>query len=346
GGGRYGDVIDEFAPAGGPGYGEPSLQNDLFGFDAAIWPGFISGNLMPGTDRFLFGGEWFQPLYQDGRTLWYFNFRGQGDDNSASEFNTGTGVRVLTDPGWIFGGYAYWDHLRSRHGNNFNQGMIGFEAMSVLWDARMNVYFPESGPKAAGPAIASISGGNLVVSSGFERAYWGMDFEVGHLLWASGPAAQHEIRGFAALYHFDHSAAGADSITGPRVRGEYRWHDLPYFGPGSRFTFGLTLQADEERDAQLFAFARLRIPLDPWAHSRRPLSPLHRRMLDSVVRDVDIVTSTTRQSERALNPLTGREIRGYARIDAGTQNAHDLLEDLDTDSVIVLDGSEGVINAP
>src|SRR5690606_15541902 len=108
---------------------------------------------------------------------------------------------------------------------------------------------------------------------------------------------------------------------------------------------GLTLQADGERDGQLFAFARLRIPLDPWAHSRRPLSPLHRRMLDNVVRDVDVVTNSARRMERAINPVTGREIRGYARIDANTSNVDDLLDGLDTDSVIVLDGSQGVLHA-
>lgn len=325
-------------------YGAPS--DDLFAFNAAVWPGFISGNLQPGTDRSLYGGEWFQPLYQDGQTLWYFNFRGQSDDDSASEFNLGTGVRVLSDPGWIFGAYTYWDHLRSANGNTFNQGMLGVEAMDIFWDVRFNVYFPESGGKSVGAARARVSGGNLVVQTGLERAYWGLDFEVGNLLWAWGPTAQHEVRGFLGVYHFDHSANATQSITGPRARLEWRYFDLPYFGPGSRFTLGLTVQADRVRDGQAFAFARLRIPLDPWAHDRRRLSPLHRRMLDHVVRDVDVVTATANRRERAVNPFTGREIRGFARIDANTRHVDDLLANLEPDALIVVDGRRGDIELP
>lgn len=348
--GYAGDGLDGYGPDDGYGYGSDALLDDgyapagqMFGFDNAIWPGFISGNLTPGTDRTLFGGEWFQPLYQDGRTLWYFDFRGQADDSSAREFNTGTGVRVIAEPGWIFGAYTFWDHLRSKYGNYYNQGMIGVEAMSVLWDVRFNVYFPESGAKYAGPPKAVVSNGNIVVSSGIERAYWGMDFEVGNLLWACGPNAQQELRGYLGLYHFDHSAPSTPSITGPRARVEYRYYDLPYFGPGSRFTVGLTAQVDEVRDGQLFAFARMRIPLDVWAHKRKPMSPLHRRMLDHIVRDVDIVTNTARRTERALNPITDREIRGFAQIDANTQNPGQVLDDLDTDSVILVDGRAGEI---
>src|SRR5690606_12475998 len=53
----YGEgFADEFDPAGGPPFDEPYPHPDeLFGFERAIWPGFISGNLTPGTDRFLFG---------------------------------------------------------------------------------------------------------------------------------------------------------------------------------------------------------------------------------------------------------------------------------------------------
>ena len=283
------------------GYGpDPFLYEDpypplegLFASESPVLPGWISGTINAGTKRFIYGGELFQPVFQAGQTIGYLDFRLQGDDHSSGEFNFGGGVRMLSDPGWVFGFYTFWDHLRSSHGNHFNQGTLGIEAMSVFWDARFNVYFPESKAKGTGTAGAGVSNGTVVKQAGLERAYWGWDMEVGHLLWAAGPGAQHELRGYLAVYHFDHSANTLHSITGPRGRLEWRCYDLPYFGPGSRFTCGLTAQHDRVRDGQLFAFMQLRIPLDVWAHHRRPLSPLHRRMLDPIVRDVDVVTHRT-----------------------------------------------------
>ena len=339
-------LVESAAFAEESGSGRPGAEAGLFGFRGAHWPGFVSGNLTPGTDRFLYGGEWFMPLFQNENALWYFDFRGQGDDNSAGEFNTGTGVRVLTETEWIFGTYGFWDRLNSSQGNSFDQAMIGVEAMNLLWDVRFNAYFPESAGKFVGAPTASVSDGNLVVRSGLERAYWGTDFEVGRLLWHSGPQYEHELRGFVGMYHFDHSAPSTPSITGPKVRLEYRRYDLSWFGAGSRLSFGLTAQTDDVRDDQLFAFARLRVPLDLWAHKREPLSPLHRRMLDRVVRDVDVVTGLARHTERAVDSLTDREILGVTRIDAGTEDGLGVINDLDEGALIVVDGHAGVIQSP
>jgi hypothetical protein len=308
---------------------------------APIWPGYIAAAYQPGTDRILYNGDLFLPLWQDGHNLWFFDLRGQVDDDDAHEINAGTGIRTIAWPGWILGIYGFYDHLESANGNDFHQGTIGVEAMDVFWDLRFNVYFPESSGKAiAAPPVARISNGTIVVDGGIERAYWGLDVETGALLWAWGPNAQHELRGFLGFYHFDHSAPGFDSITGPRVRLEWRIFDLPYFGPNSRLTLGATAQADDERDGQLFGFIGLRIPLDGWAHHRPPLSQLHRRMLDPIVRDVDVVSNVTRQTEAAVNADTGRPLNNMHILDASDDLA-EIIPELEDDAVIVLDGSRG-----
>ncbi len=347
--GRQGFVADDFAyddsygPADAGLYAEPPLFDRLFAGPPPLWIGYVSSTFMPGTDRVLWNGELFLPLWQDGNNLWFFDMRGQIDNADAGEFNIGTGFRTLAPEGWIFGSYIFYDRLFSANDNRFSQGTIGFEVMDYHRDFRLNVYFPESrGQATSAPPSATISDGTIVVRSGVERAYWGLDLEAGHLLWATGPNAQHEVRGFVGVYHFDNSSSGFDNITGPRARLEWRWYDLPHFGIGSRFTCGLTVQADGERGGDAFLFAGLRIPLDPWAHARRPLSPLQRRMVDPLVRDVDVVSNVRQMTEAAVNPQTGQTINS-ARVIDNRDDLAALLPESSTNSIVVIDGNAGDI---
>lgn len=333
--------------AGEVGPADYPIDDPVPGFDtvfangAPIWVGHIASSYILGTERSIWNGEFFLPIWQDGRNFWYFNTRGQIDDEDAGEFNIGTGFRTMAWPGWVFGTYLFYDRLDSANDNGFSQATLGVEAMDVFWDFRFNVYFPESKAKRVStPPTATISNGNILVNSGVERAYWGVDFETGALLWAWGPNAEHELRGFVGMYHFDHSEPGFDNITGPRARMEWRVYDLPYFGNGSRFTWGFSVQADSERGGDASMFAGLRIPLDPWANARRPLSQLQRRMLDSVVRDIDVVTNVVGQSESAINTLTGKRIEGVRILQQG-DNISELVNETGKDSVVVIDGSEG-----
>ncbi|MEZ6147300.1 MAG: right-handed parallel beta-helix repeat-containing protein [Planctomycetaceae bacterium] len=339
--------VDDFGGDVGPG-GYP-IDDPVPGFEtvfangAPIWVGHIASLYMPGTERAIWNGELFLPLWQDGRNLWFFNMRGQVDDKDAGEFNVGSGFRTMAWPGWVFGSYLFYDRLNSSNDNGYSQATLGVEAMDVFWDFRFNVYFPESKAKAVStPPSATISNGTVVVNSGVERAYWGVDFETGALLWSWGPNADHELRGFVGFYHFDHSEPGFDSITGPRARMEWRAYDLPYFGNGSRFTCGFSVQADSERGGDASVFAGLRIPLDPWANARRPLSQLQRRMLDSVVRDVDVVTNVVGRSEAAINTNTGRVIQSVRTLQNGDNLANEI-PDAGEDSLVVIDGTDGDI---
>ncbi len=350
--GRQGFVANDFAYDGSYGPADadpyvdsPPLFDRLFAGPPPLWIGYVSSTFMPGTDRVLWNGELFLPLWQDGNNLWFFDMRGQIDNADAGEFNIGTGFRTLAPEGWIFGSYIFYDRLFSANDNRFSQGTIGFEVMDYLRDFRLNVYFPESrGQATSAPPSATISDGTIVVRSGVERAYWGLDLEAGHLLWATGPNAQHEVRGFLGVYHFDNSNSGFDNITGPRARLEWRWYDLPHFGIGSRFTCGLTVQADSERGGDAFLFAGLRIPLDPWAHARRPLSPLQRRMVDPLVRDVDVVSNVRQMTEAAVNPQTGQTINS-ARVLDNRNDLAALLPESGTNSVVVIDGDAGDISS-
>ena len=322
------------------------LAPDAAFMDApAVWTPYVSGTVKPGDDRSLLGGELVVPVWQDGRRLVFVNARGQIDDNDASEWNLGLAYREMLWPGWIVGAYAYWDHLHTAHSNNFNQATLGVEAMSFLWDMRMNVYLPESGAEFTSSSSAMVSNGTVVVVNGQERAYHGVDVEVGALLYSWGSNADHELRGFFDLFYFDSDAPGFEDISGPR-RLEWRWYDLPCLGNGTRFTCGIEAQYDDVREGQFFGFATLRIPLDPCAWRRPKLNPLQRRMVDPIVRDVDVVTNVASQSERAIDQRTGRIIDQVTVIDGRTaretgKSVDALIAEAGSNSLVVLSGDAG-----
>ncbi len=323
----------------------------VFSETAPVWVPYVSGTAKPGSDRSLLYGDFVLPLYQDGQSLLLLEMRGQIDDNDASEFNLGLAYRELLSPGWIFGAYAFWDRLHSANSNSFNQATIGVEAMSFLWDARMNVYLPESGGEFVGPATSMMANGTVVVANGVERAYHGVDIELGALMYSWGDNADHELRGFVDLFYFNSDAPGFQSIAGPRGRLEWRWYDLPCLGNGSRFTCGIEAQYDDVREGQFFGLATLRIPLDPCAWKRPKLNPLQRRMVDPIVRDVDIVSNTTTQYERAVNSRTGRTIddvvliNGHTTRDTG-KSVGELISQAGDNGVVVFSGDAGDIRIP
>lgn len=311
---------------------------------APRYVGHTEGRIMPGNQRTLGDVNLFVPLWQGHHEMFYADVRGQMDDGSNYEGNWGLGYRALLDSDMVVGGYAYYDSRWSEHGNHFNQMTLGIEAMTVDWDFRMNGYLPDTNVKSVdgtGGAQAQLIGNQLfIVTQGesSEMAYYGGDFEVGRLLRAWGPNNQIELRGFAGAYHFD-SDEDVPDITGPRARLELRAFDLKRLGHGSRLTLGADYQWDQVRNDQYFASATVRIPFGPGS---RQLNPLERRMVDRVVRDVDIVTNTQQgevgEAEEALFADTESLVAGVHVINS-TDDASDIAQDAPNDSLLVLNGT-------
>ena len=268
----------------------------------AKWKGYLEFLGKPGTARSLGQPDLFLPVLQDSNDLTFLNIRGQlqFDNTDNSETNIGLGHRHMFEE-WILGGYGYYDRRNTQYGSAYNQFTGGLELMSVDWAFRVNGYLPENQTNTfTGDADVSVlpAGDSINVQvNGVvqERALPGLDGEVGYLLpipWEAYTKVFDETRVYAGGYHF----LGQDqfeSVTGPRGRVEWRAYDLPVLGPGSRFMMGVEAQWDEPRGSQAFGLASLRIPLDVFSDksTRKRLTGLDRRMLQPVIRDVDVVTN-------------------------------------------------------
>lgn len=340
--------VDPFAPqplyAPMPGYADPGLSG-LFMETPVIWQPYAAVQGLFGNVSSVGIAQLMMPLYQDGQSLFFADIRGRFDDSSNSEGNFGLAVRKMIDPTWFIGLNGFYDYRQTSYGNSFNQGTVGIEAMSVLWEARMNGYIPESGAKPANAiSSAQLVGNTIFVSGGFERAYYGLDGEIGGLLWEEF-GGNLELRGFVGGYWFDTGKSGFPTVAGPKGRLELRAYDLAWFGPGSRLTLGVEFQNDNVRDFQVAGLVRLEIPIG-FFQPTRSLTRLERRMLDRIVRDNDIVT-VARQApaEVGIDSLTGRLLNNVTMVDATTANIPAaVVAAAGPNSTVVVDGFAGPIS--
>lgn len=323
-------------------YPNRTMWNRIFSNDQ-LYSAYTAWEIKPGNERVLGDGQIMVPLWQTTESLLFADLRGQMDDQQSYEGNWGMGFRQIRNESWILGVYGYYDLRHTEFGNDFNQATFGLEALSVEWEARVNGYIPETGSKSVSSLnSAGISNGTIVVRAGEERAYHGVDAEIGKLLndWCDGDV---ELRGYLGGYHFDTNAGGYPHISGPRGRVELRAYDLNWLGEGSRVTIGGELQWDEVRDTQVFGMLRVRIPLGPEQHARQ-LTRLERRMLDRIVRDVDVVAHAQGgPEEAAINPLTGREFGQVEVVDANG-NLQTAVNTAGVNGTVIASGAAGQLN--
>jgi hypothetical protein len=253
------------------------------------WGSHLDFEAKPGTKRSLGEGDLFVPLWQDGRSLVFGNFRGRFDNDSGREGNLGVGVRRMYEGGWNLGGYGYFDRRKTENDNYFNQATFGAEALGRDWDLRANAYLPYGDRVKSGPTdtLASLSGTAVVVSStdSEERALKGFDAEIGWRVPFFDVEAPRQLRVYAGGYRFKDDLA---KVSGPRVRAEFAMTELSELWSGAQLMISAEAQDDDRRGSQGFVAVRVRIPLGGKAERSR-LSWQERRMTAPVVRDVDIV---------------------------------------------------------
>ncbi len=132
---------------------EPS-NNHLFP-QGEKWYGTTEFTGKLGNHRDLTEASFLLPITQDQDSLMYFTLRGQTDEFDNSEGNFGIGYRQISPAHkWIYGGYGYFDVLKTENDNMFKQLTFGAELLSVDWDFRMNDYLAEDKEE--------IIGGNLL----------------------------------------------------------------------------------------------------------------------------------------------------------------------------------------
>ena len=127
------------------------------------------------------------------------------------------------------------------------------------------------------------------------------------------------------------------------MRTELHLYDLAVLGNGSCLTLEGLIQHDNLRDTQAETGLYVRVPFGPY-HGRR-LGRMRRRMVDRIVRDVDVVASNQEINEAAnfASKSNGIAINS-ARVIDNDDDLSDAVTLAGQNSLVVVDGGAGAIN--
>lgn len=271
-----------------------------------LWAPTSDFSLKAGDKRTLGTVSFMVPLVQNQDTLFFADLRTVLSDQDTWEGNAGIGLRKITKYDFIAGGYAFMDARLSEHDNKFYQITAGAEVIGGKWDGRINIYHPlgeEEKLAFDNGVTASLSGTRLFLQDGriFESALKGFDVEYGHAL----PYMDH-IRAYMGHYRF--IGNNVKNVEGYRARVAADIGEWVRIGAEKQFS-------DTARGDALFGEIRVRYPFGGWQEQstkRRHMTQIQKRMMEPIIRDIDIVTAAQNQPEPvAAKTLNGEQSNIY-----------------------------------
>ncbi len=258
---------------------------------APLWSPVADFSYKGGNKRHYGTVSLMLPFAQSEDSLLFADIRTVVSDQDSFEGNAGLGIRKIAGHDAIFGAYGFFDTRLSAYDNVFQQATFGAEMIGEHFEVRGNVYRPVGEDKKLAydnGASAFISGNNFMIQDGriYERALKGFDVEIGH----SFPVLEN-ARGYIGYYNFHND--GVTDVSGYRARVETDIGDWVEIGAEKQFS-------DTTQDDAVFGEIRIRIPFDGWTKGgerRKAMSPLQKRMMVPIVRDIDVVTKTLPAAE-------------------------------------------------
>lgn len=236
-----------------------------------------------GSDRDLTQLEFFSPILQSDKSLWFIDLRGWLDDNDTSENNLGLGYRKIINDKYILGLYGFYDIRETDNDNEFKQKTFGIELLTENYDFRANYYDADEQKKLTNAQSVNsepiIVGNQILVADqqSFETSFSGYDVEIG----AKIPRIE-DLSAFLAYYKFENDKSNID-LDGYRARAEYK-----VFKTNDR-KHNIILEAeycdDDFRDDITFFGFRYNYKFG----KQESLNKLEQRMTNRVIRDIDIV---------------------------------------------------------
>ncbi len=311
-----------------------------------IFPSVVETTIKRGRHRSMGEINVLAPFKQQSDKMHFINYIGKRSNMGGAEFNLGYGTRTIRNNA-VHGYYGFFDVRRTPSTNTFYQLTLGTEKFSKDLDWRVNTYIPLSSKKAIPnsarkKSIVESSGGGLsVVSDHFEYPMGGMDFEIGKKFDTKGGS----LGIWGGAYYFGHRAV--KNIYGPMVRMELSQSlntlALNTLATDAHIKFGLQYQDDQVRGKNFISNLSLRMDLynTPSANkmdkkTRKTLSYLQRRMLDPVIRDVDIVTNRDQITETPNSNVTGRQLKKVVRVKKGSE-LYNSTNNGEEDSLVVIE---------
>jgi hypothetical protein len=253
------------------------------------------------------------PLLSKNTNLSILDIKLKHDNHRSAEGNFGLINRTLIADQAIWGVYGYFDRRQTKSSLTVSQLTLGSEFLSQYLDLRANIYFPRSKKKELAPATTRFEKNGTRVYAVQENAInevplKGFDFEIGTPLFFMLPPVDEKLgtKIYVAKYKFHKKNIANNS--GIRFRLEQKI-DCDFFDyNNSEITLNLGTSWNQKKREDFFSFG-VKIALDK-KHKKSSLTKIQNRMMDTVIRDIDIVMQKS-PSQSSVVPLywQGKEIR-------------------------------------
>ncbi|RYE05675.1 MAG: hypothetical protein EOP33_00145 [Rickettsiaceae bacterium] len=268
--------------------------------------------------------DYMQPVLSTADGLIATDLKLKLDNNSSKELNLGVIYRHNFDNKVIAGIYSYFDHRRTGHGLAVNGLTVGAELLSKYIDFRANYYVPQNKQrkivhenkkeiKIQGTSIFAVSGGHT-----YEHALKGYDLEVGGAIFGFSDDLNEKFgtKLFAAQYNF--SNKNTRKISGTRFRLEQKLGRVQFENNAAYLTLNAETQFDKVRKRQNFIGLSAKLAFG----EKEKINGLKSRMMDTIIRDVDIVTQNQVAAKEKSNLVdaNGRVIRKIIHVGAADAN--------------------------
>jgi hypothetical protein len=239
-----------------------------------------------------------------------------------SEYNLGLVYRYNFQDKWIWGLYNYWDHRKINSDLYFNQWTLGSEVLSPYFDCRINFYMPTKNTntiysrspefKREGTSIYAITGGGVV-----GRALPGYDVELGVPVFGLVPEIDKKIGTKIFLTKYDFRKKNVQNYSGVKFRLEQKAFESILNKKNITLTLHIGIQYTKQNKRNNFVGISIRLPLFNQPSYK---TQFQKRMMDNVVRNIDIVTTEYRSALKK-EPLywNSREIKSIYFVNERTK---------------------------
>lgn len=235
------------------------------------------------------------------------------DNHESVEGNFGLVNRSNLAGRAILGLYGYFDRRRTKSYLTVNQLTLGAELLSPNLDLRVNAYFPETKQKELVPQRKKFVRDRTRVyvtqeNAIKEAALPGFDFEIGTPLFLMLHRLDEQFgtRVYLAKYKFNRKNVSSNSGTRLRLEQKINWN--LFDKKDSEITVNIGTSWERRKHNNFFGLG-IKLALDK-NYQKSSLTKLQRRMMDTVIRDIDIVMQRSTPQVGTL-PLywRGKEVR-------------------------------------
>jgi hypothetical protein len=228
------------------------------------------------------------PFYQNENAsqLGYLDLRGKIDNSTAHQADLIAGYRkllsntsFLNQPQWIIGVYGGISSHYNYRKNELQQKILGIEALSQIYDFRVNFYIAKNKEKSIGEDSVALDDTDLlydydITSLKRQKALDGFDYELGYKL----PISKFDLKIYAGGYYYqkpnskivlrqeasqpiDFILSNHDykSVTGRKLRLELAFdhnNSKLISNKNTRLTFATEYKNDSLNQAQFFVMTK------------------------------------------------------------------------------------------